>query len=47
MKEADWKLRLRKRFRWSKLKFEWGRWCVIVHPVEGGRDQWWWEWETP
>jgi hypothetical protein len=42
---ADWKGGLRRRFRWRRLRFEWGRWCYRVHPVEGGRDIVWWEWE--
>lgn len=44
-KEADWKGKLKKRFRWSKFKWQWGRYCYVVHPVEGGRDYSWWEWE--
>jgi len=45
LKQADWKGAIRKRFRWSTFKFEWGRWCYIVHPVEGGCEYIWWEWE--
>lgn len=44
-KEADWKGRIRKRFRWLKLRFEYGRFCSIVHPVEGVSDYTWFEWE--
>lgn len=43
--EADWKGRRQKAFRWSKLRFEFGRYCYIVHPIEGGQDIVWWEWE--
>lgn len=45
-READWKGRLERRFRWSKFRFEWGRVCYIVYPVEGPRDYTWWEWEN-
>lgn len=45
-KEPDWRGMKRKYFRWSKLRFEWGRYCFIVHPIEGGRDIVWWEWEN-
>ena len=45
-REPDWRGMLRKRFRWSKLRMEWGRWCYIVHPVQGGHDFTWWEWEA-
>lgn len=45
-READWKLGLRKRFRLRHLRFEWGRWCCVVHPVEGCSDYFWWEWEN-
>jgi hypothetical protein len=45
-KEADWKGRLQKRFRLSKMRMEFGRWCYIVYPIEGGSDYMWWEWET-
>lgn len=44
-REPDWRGKIEKRFRWSKLRWEWGRWCYVVHPVEGGRDYAWWEWE--
>jgi hypothetical protein len=44
--DAEWKGALRRRFRWSRLRFEWGRWCYIVHPVQGGKDKVWWEWES-
>ena len=46
-RSPDWRGMLRRRFRWSRLRFEFGRWCHIVHPVEGGADLSWWEWETP
>lgn len=42
----DWRGRLRRRFRWRKLRFEWGRWCFIVNPIERCRDIVWWEWEN-
>ena len=42
--DCDWKGKLKKRFRWSKLKWEWGRYSYIIHPVEGGKDKSWWEW---
>ena len=45
-READWKGMKEKRFRWSKFRMEWGRWCYITHPVEGVRDVSWWEWEN-
>lgn len=47
-KEADWKGMLTKAFRWSKLRFEFGRYCHVVYPVEGrGSEYSWWEWENP
>jgi len=45
-KEAEWKGKIQKKFRWFKLRFEWGRFCYIVHPAEGGKDKAWWEWEN-
>jgi len=44
-KDCDWKGRLKKRFKLSKFRFEWGRWCYIIHPIEGGTHITWWEWE--
>ena len=44
--DKDWSLRLERKFRFSKMRYEWGRWCVKVHPVEGCRDRYWWEWEN-
>lgn len=32
----------RRRFRWSRFRFEYGRMCWIVHPW--GPDVGWWEW---
>ncbi len=46
LKQPDWRGRLEKRFRWRTLRFEWGRWCYVVHPVDGGPDIAWWEWEV-
>lgn len=43
--DPDWKGALRKRFRIKSLRWEHGRWCYIVHPIEGGHDIVWWEWE--
>jgi len=43
--EADWKGRRQLAFRLTRLRFEWGRWCYIVHPYEGCGDYSWWEWE--
>jgi len=45
-REPDWRGKLEKRFRWSKFRREWGRWCFIVTPVEGYGDFVWWEWES-
>lgn len=45
--QPDWRGRVQKRFRWGRLRFELGRYCYIVHPVQGGRDIVWWEWEKP
>lgn len=42
----DWRGRLQKRFRWLRFRFEWGRYCYVVYPIECGvRDFVWWEWE--
>ena len=43
MKDPDWKGKLQKRFRWLKLRFEWGRWCYIIEPIANDRDTIWWE----
>jgi len=43
-KESDWKGKIEKRFRLSKFRREWGRYCYVVHPVEGCKDYAWWEW---
>jgi hypothetical protein len=43
--EPDWRGQQECRFRWTRLRFEWGRWCYIVAPVEGMEDIVWWEWE--
>lgn len=45
-REPDWRGRHERYFRWSKLRYEWGRFCYIVHPVEGGHDIVWWEWDN-
>lgn len=45
LRQPDWRGRIQRRFRWLKFQFEWGRYCYIVHPVEGGHDYVWWEWE--
>jgi len=45
--EADWTGALKKRFRWKHLRFEWGRYNYVVHPVEGIPDKTWWVWEKP
>lgn len=44
-KEADWKGMIKKRFRFKTFRFEYGRYCYVVHPVEG-IDFSWWEWEN-
>ncbi len=44
-REPDWRGSIQKRFRWSKLKFEWGRWCYIVSHIQGQGNFAWWEWE--
>ena len=42
----EWKGKLEKKFNWKTFHFEFGRYCYIVHPIEGGRDEVWWEWES-
>lgn len=42
--EADWKGRIRKKFRWRKLRFEWGWWCYKTD-CSGRTLRSWWEWE--
>ena len=45
-RDPDYKGLVKRRFRWGKLRFEWGRWCEVIHPVQGVRDYYWWEWEN-
>lgn len=45
-REPDWRGKIERRFRWLKLRFDWGRMCYVVHPVEGAPDRSWWEWES-
>lgn len=42
----DWKGRLRRRFRWSKMRMEWGRMCYVTNALGETLDQWW-EWKSP
>lgn len=44
-REPDWCGRRLRRFRLRTFRFEFGRWCYIVHPVEGFHDIAWWKWE--
>jgi hypothetical protein len=44
-REPDWKGALTRRFRWSKLRFQWGRYCYITYPIKQYSDYVWWEWE--
>lgn len=46
-READWKGGLRRAFRFRTFRWELGRWCWIVHPVQGCPDICWWEWQQP
>ena len=43
-RSPDWKGKLQKKFRFRYFRFEFGRYCYVVHPVEGVRDFIWWEW---
>lgn len=43
-RSADWRGALTKRFRWSKFRFEWGRWCYKVDRL-GNDKEVWFEWE--
>ncbi len=45
-RQPDWKGMIKRRFRWSTFKFEYGRYCYVVHPIEGHYDYVWWEWEN-
>lgn len=40
----DWKGRIEERFRWSKFRFEFGRWCYNTNCF-GDETKSWWEWE--
>jgi len=42
----DWRGALKRRFRWLKLRFEWGRYCYIVNQFGEDREVWF-EWENP
>lgn len=42
---ASWKGRLRRRFRWTRLRFEWGRECYRTNWA-GDCTGIWWEWEA-
>ena len=39
---AEWGGRMRRRWRWSTWRFEWGR--IYYAPNNGGA---WWQWENP
>jgi hypothetical protein len=43
---CDWKGPFKQRFRWSRLRLEWGRWCYITPANPYSRHGMWWEWET-
>lgn len=43
-RSADWRGQLKRRFRWSRLRREWGRWCYQVN-CHGHTTRKWWEWE--
>lgn len=40
----DWRGRLQRRFRWWRLRFEFGRWCYCTN-WRGDTLEQWWEWE--
>jgi hypothetical protein len=46
MKTADWKGRIIRRFRWTRLRFEYGRWCCRANAC-GETLATWWEWILP
>jgi hypothetical protein len=41
--ECDWRGMLRKRWRWLRWRFEWGRYCTRSNAF--GTGPVWWEWE--
>jgi hypothetical protein len=43
---CDWKGPFKQRFRWSRLRLEWGRWCYLTPANPYGKHGMWWEWET-
>lgn len=43
---ADWHSGLLRRFRWTRLRFEHGRWCFQVDRMNNITKRWW-EWEKP
>lgn len=42
--DADWKGALRRRFRLTRMRYEWGRVCYVVDCCGETRASWW-EWE--
>jgi hypothetical protein len=45
MRDASWKGKLEKRFRWSVFGWRWGRWCYRTNALGETLDSWF-EWET-
>lgn len=43
-REANWYGPWMLRFRWTRMRREWGRYCYIGHPYAGLSDIWW-EWK--
>lgn len=42
----DWCGALKRKFRWNKLRREWGRMCFVTD-FAGDTIESWWEWEVP
>lgn len=45
-RDPDWRGKRIQRFRWRKLRREYGRWCFIVAPHKNVSDFSWFEWEN-
>ena len=40
----SWGGKLRRRWRWTRLRYEWGRWCYVTNAFGETRGMWWlWE----
>lgn len=42
----DWRSQRIRKFRWSKLRREYGHWCFIAAPHKNVSDFCWFEWEN-